>query len=44
MRQRGNQCREHEAEPVPQVLDYDAGLILEGRTLPRPVNYLLARQ
>ena len=43
MRQRGNQYREHEAESVPHVLDYEAELILDGRTLPRPVNYLLAR-
>jgi len=43
MRERGNQYREHEAEAVPHVLDYDAELILDGRTLPRPVNYLLAR-
>jgi hypothetical protein len=43
MRQRGNQYRAHEAEPVPHVLDYDAELIFDGRTLPRPVNYLLAR-
>jgi Protein of unknown function (DUF3141) len=43
MRRRGNQYRAHQAEPVPHVLDYDAELILDGRTLPRPVNYLLAR-
>jgi len=43
MRQRGNQYREHQAESVPHVLEYDAELVLDGRTLPRPVNYLLAR-
>jgi pimeloyl-ACP methyl ester carboxylesterase len=43
MRQRGNQFREHEAETVPHVLDYEAELILDGRMLPRPVNYALAR-
>jgi len=43
LRQRGNQYREHEAEAVPHVLDYAAELILDGRTLPRPVNYLLVR-
>jgi Protein of unknown function (DUF3141) len=43
MRQRGNQYREHEAEPVPHVLDYGAELVIDGRTLPRPVNYLLVR-
>ena len=43
MRQRGNQYRAHEAEAVPHVLDYDAELVCDGRTLARPVNYLLAR-
>ena len=38
MRQRGNQFREHEAETVPHVLDYKAELVVDGRTLPRPVN------
>ena len=39
MRQRGNQYREHLAQTVPHVLDYDAELIIDGRTLQRPVNY-----
>ena len=43
MRQRGNEFREHEAEKVPNVLDYKAELVVDGRTLPRPVNYVLAR-
>jgi pimeloyl-ACP methyl ester carboxylesterase len=43
MRQRGNQYREHLAQTVPHVLDYDAELILDGRTLKRPVNYGLVR-
>jgi pimeloyl-ACP methyl ester carboxylesterase len=43
MRQRGNQFREHAAEKVPNVLDYKAELVVDGRTLPRPVNYVLAR-
>src|SRR5271163_1440162 len=43
MRRRGNQFREHEAETVPNVLDYKAELVIDGRTLPRPVNYVLAR-
>lgn len=43
MRQRGNQYREHLAETVPNVLDYKVELILDGRTLPRPVNYGLVR-
>jgi Protein of unknown function (DUF3141) len=43
MRQRGNQFREHEAEKAPNVLDYKAELVVDGRTLSRPVNYLLVR-
>ena len=43
MRQRGNQYREHLAEAVPHVLDYKAELVMDGRTLRRPVNYLLVR-
>ena len=43
MRQRGNQYREHLAETVPHVLSYEAELIIDGRTLQRPVNYGLVR-
>ena len=43
MRQRGNQYREHMAETVPNVLSYKAELVVDGRRLARPVNYLLAR-
>jgi Protein of unknown function (DUF3141) len=43
MRQRGNQYHEHAAEKVPNVLSYEAELVIDGRTLPRPVNYMLAR-
>ena len=43
MRQRGNQYREHQAETVPHVLDYQAELVVDGRTLERAVNYLLVR-
>jgi pimeloyl-ACP methyl ester carboxylesterase len=43
MRQRGNQYREHLAMTVPHVLDYSAELVIDGRTLKRPVNYLLVR-
>ena len=31
------------SEIAPNVLDFDAELVRDGRTLPRPVNYLLAR-
>src|SRR5262245_61956727 len=43
LRQRGNQYREHLAETAPHVLDYQVELIIDGRTLERPVNYALAR-
>src|SRR3974390_231270 len=43
MRQRGNQYREHLAETVPNVLSYEADLIIDGRALQRPVNYGLVR-
>ena len=43
MRQRGDQYREHLAETAPNVLDYEVELVLDGRTLERPVNYVLAR-
>jgi len=43
MRQRGNQYFEHMAETVPNVLDYKVELVLDGRTLDRPVNYGLVR-
>src|SRR5215468_6313154 len=43
MRQRGNQYLEHMAEAVPNVLDYEAELVVDGRTLERPVNYALVR-
>ena len=32
MRQRGNQYREHLAESVPNVLNYEAELVIDGRT------------
>ena len=43
LRQRGNQYHEHMAETVPHVLSYEADLIIDGRTLQRPVNYGLVR-
>src|SRR4051794_40525870 len=43
MRQRGNQYNEHLAETAPHVLEYKAELLIDGRKLPRPVNYALVR-
>jgi len=43
MRKRGNHYREHLAETAPHVLDYAVELVIDGRTLERPVNYALVR-
>jgi hypothetical protein len=43
LRQRGNNYLEHNARKAPHVLSFDAELVLDGRSLPRPVNYALAR-
>jgi Protein of unknown function (DUF3141) len=43
MRRRGKQYREHMAETVPHVLNYEIELIVDGRNLERPVNYGLVR-
>jgi len=43
MRQRGDQYREHIAQVAPNVLQYAAELITDGRTLDEPVNYALVR-
>lgn len=42
-RQRGNQYREHLQEQVPNVLNFQAELVMSGLDLPQPVNYGLAR-
>lgn len=43
MRQRGNQYFEHIEKKAPHVLNFEAELIMDGRKLPRPANYALAR-
>jgi hypothetical protein len=43
MRQRGNQYRKHLTQAAPHVLDYEVELLIDGRTLDRPVNYALVR-
>jgi hypothetical protein len=43
LRQRGNNYVEHNARKAPHVLSFAAELVLDGRTLPRPVNYGLVR-
>jgi hypothetical protein len=37
LRQRGNNSIEHNSRKVPNVLSFDAELVLDGRSLPRPV-------
>ncbi|HET6942767.1 MAG TPA: DUF3141 domain-containing protein [Sphingomicrobium sp.] len=43
LRQRGNIYQEQQEKSAPNVLEFDAELVLDGRTLARPVNYLLVR-
>jgi pimeloyl-ACP methyl ester carboxylesterase len=43
MRQRGNQYREQMEQTAPNVLDYKFELVVDGRTLDRPVNYCVVR-
>lgn len=43
MRQRAAQYEAQAAAPAPNVLDYKAELVLDGRKLAKPVNYLLTR-
>jgi pimeloyl-ACP methyl ester carboxylesterase len=43
LRQRGNIYHAQKAKTAPNVLDFEAELILDGRTLLRPVNYGLVR-
>ena len=39
VRQRGNQYLEHMAKQAPHVLQFQGELVVDGRKLPRPVNY-----
>jgi pimeloyl-ACP methyl ester carboxylesterase len=41
LRRRGNAFLAHEASGMPPVLDFAYETVLDGRTLPRPVNYAL---
>jgi len=43
LRQRGNIYRDQKAKAVPHVLEFETELVLDGRSLPRPVNYALVR-
>jgi pimeloyl-ACP methyl ester carboxylesterase len=43
LRQRGNIYRQQQAKSAPNVLQFETEVILDGRKLPKPVNYLLVR-
>ncbi len=43
LRQRTAEYEEQRGKPVPNVLSFDAELVLDGRAFERPVNYLLVR-
>jgi pimeloyl-ACP methyl ester carboxylesterase len=43
LRQRGNNFIEHERQGLPPVLHFDHEMVVDGRTLERPVNYALLR-
>lgn len=43
LRRRGNQYLEHVVKDLPPVLVFDYEVVVDGRTLERPVNYLLLR-
>lgn len=43
LRQRGNNFIEHERQGLPPVLNFDYEMVLDGRSLDRPVNYALLR-
>jgi hypothetical protein len=43
MHERGERYRQHAAKSVPHVLKFAHSLVMDGRRLPRPVNYVLAR-
>jgi pimeloyl-ACP methyl ester carboxylesterase len=43
LRERGNQYLEHERESKPPVLVFDYEMVMDGRELPKPVNYALLR-
>lgn len=43
LRRRGNDFLDHEAAGMPPVLDFEYETLIDGRQLPRPVNYALLR-
>ena len=43
LRERGERYAAHNAKTAPHVLKFEAQLVVDGRKLPRPVNYVLVR-
>jgi hypothetical protein len=43
LRERGNHYVAQREKLAPNVLTFDVELVRDGRTLPRPVNYVLVR-
>jgi pimeloyl-ACP methyl ester carboxylesterase len=43
LRERGERYAAHNAKMAPHVLKFEAQLVVDGRKLPRPVNYVLVR-
>jgi len=43
LHQRSERYQEHAAKTAPHVLKFDCELVMDGRKLPRPVNYALVR-
>ena len=43
LNERGNIQRDQAAKEAPHVLSFPAEVVLDGRTLDRPVNYFLVR-
>ena len=43
LRQRGERYEENTVKTAPHVLKFDFELVMDGRELPRPVNYVLIR-
>src|SRR5581483_6146071 len=43
LQKRGNRYQEHIAKTAPHVLKFSYSLVMDGRRLPRPVNYVLVR-
>jgi pimeloyl-ACP methyl ester carboxylesterase len=43
MRERGERYEQHAAKTAPHVLKFDCELVMDGRLLPRPVNYALVK-